>query len=273
MARRAWLPQGGLLLTENALNIFTDGSSLRSPRQGGIGIRFIRVDSLGTEEQQDAQSPGYPGATNNQMELKACIVALQEGMRLHLTDDLAKVVIHTDSLYVTENIGKAMFEWPKTRWHLASGRPVLNAELWKELTSLMKKVGRRVEFRWVKGHAKSVHNKAADRMARQSARLPTNKPLSLVHVRKKITQDSVDPGSVAMKGQRLTIHIITTEHLPIQKTWKCKYEVVSASSQFKGLVDIIFSKELLKAGHTYYVQVNREPANPRIVKVFREIGP
>jgi ribonuclease HI len=261
------------LLAENALNIFTDGSSLRSPRRGGIGMRFIVVDALGNEEQQDGYSPGYLGATNNQMELKACIVALEEACRLHLADTVARVVIHTDSLYVAGNVGKAMFEWPKSRWHLRSGRPVLNAELWRRLTSVMKKVGKRVEIKWVQGHAKDAHSRAADRMSRQSAAMATNKPLSIVNVRRKLSSDSVDVGCVPMDGQRLSIHVITAEFLTTQKVWKCKYEVISKGSKYCGLVDIIFSEELTKAGHSYYVQVGKESDNPRIVKVFREIEP
>ena len=260
------------MISENALNIFTDGSSLGSPRRGGIGIRFILVDALGNEDVQDAQSPGYLGATSNQMELKACILALEEACRLHLADGVGKVVIQTDSLYVADNVNKAMFEWPKTRWHLRTGRPVLNAELWKQLTAAMKKVGKRVTFEWVRGHAKSSHNRAADRMARQSAAIPTNKPLSLVHVRRKLSEHSVDVGCVPMNGQRSSIHIITAQFLTPQKVWKCKYEVITKRSKYHDFVDIIFSDELLKAGHSYYVQVNREPNNPRIVKVFREIG-
>jgi ribonuclease HI len=259
------------LLLENALNIFTDGSSLRSPRRGGIGIRFILVDPEGNEELQDAQFPGYPRATNNQMELQACILALEEVDRLHLLDAVPLVVIQTDSLYVKDNVRNALFEWPRTRWRLRTGRPVLNAQLWKRLTRLVKNSGKRVEFKWVRGHAKSEHNKAADRMARQSAALATNQPLSIVHVRRKLTPHSVDVGCVPMHGQRMSIRVITTEFLPVQKLWKCKYEVVSKSSTHQGLVDIIFSKDLLQAGHSYYIQVNRDSANPSILKVFREM--
>jgi ribonuclease HI len=259
------------MLRENALNIFTDGSSLRSPRRGGIGIRFIVVDSLGNEEQQDAQFSGYRGATNNQMELKACIAAPEEADRLHLVDSVSKVVIHTDSLYVADNINKAKFEWPKTRWHLRTGRPVLNAQLWKQLVTAIKKTAKRVEFKWVKGHAKSTHNRAADRMARESAVIATNQPISLVHVRRKYSEETVDVGCVTMTGQRLSIHVVTAELIEPQKVWKCMYEVISKASKYYGLVDIIFSDELLKAGHSYFVQVNKEPLNPRISKVFHEI--
>jgi len=259
------------LIDENALNIFTDGCSLRSPRSGGIGVRFVLVDPGGQEQVQDIQFPGYQNATNNQMELKACIAALQEAMRLDLIRGTSKVLLYTDSLYIVDNRNKAKFEWPTTRWHSRRGRPVLNADLWKDLVSAVKKVGKRVEFKWVKGHSKSYHNKAVDKMARQSASLPVNKPLTLVHVRRKHTPGSVEIGSVRMEGQRLSIRIITTEYLRIQRVWKCKYEVVSKRSKYYPSVDIIFSDTLLKAGHTYFVKVNEDTQNPRIVKVFREI--
>jgi ribonuclease HI len=259
------------MVAENALNIFTDGSSFRSPRRGGIGVRFVLIGEDGQEVVQDVQFTGFANATNNQMELQACIAALEEAIRLHMIEGVRKVIVTTDSLYVSDNIGKAMFQWPNTKWHNASGRPILNADLWKRLVATIRKTGRRVEFKWVKGHAKNTHNKAADKLARQSARVAFGKPLSLVHVRRKLSPRSVELGSVRMEGQRLTIRIITTEHLAVQRTWKCKYEVVSKSSKYKGCVDIVFSKELLAAGHTYYVQVNTDTRNPRVTKIFREI--
>lgn len=60
-------------LDENALNIFTDGSSLSNPRKGGVGVRFITIDDNGNEKVYDYTPLGYKGATNNQMELKAVI--------------------------------------------------------------------------------------------------------------------------------------------------------------------------------------------------------
>ena len=62
------------MIDENALNIYTDGSSFSSPRRGGIGIIFVFPDYLNKEEKEFAPE-GYVGATNNEMELKACIVA------------------------------------------------------------------------------------------------------------------------------------------------------------------------------------------------------
>lgn len=256
---------------EGALSIYTDGSSLQSPRSGGIGIRFVLIDSSGHEAIQDIKFPGYQNATNNQMELQACIMGLREAIRLQLTMGVSKIVIHTDSLYVVENHKKAVFDWPKTKWLTRSGRPVLNADLWRELVRLMKKVGMFVEFRWVRGHSKNVHNKAADRLARQSAMLPVNRPLSVVQVRRKLSDDSVDVGSVRMLGQRMNIRIITAEYLRVQRLHKYKFEVTGRTNRYYGNVDIIFSEIPLKAGHKYHVRVNDDTDNPRILKVYREI--
>lgn len=262
-----------MTVVDDALNIYTDGSSRQSPRVGGIGVRFVFADSSGDEQVVDLQAPGYRNATNNEMELQACIVGLKEAMTLKEAQGLPKIVIHTDSLYIADNYRAAMFTWPRTKWRTRDGTPVLNAPLWKKLVRQIKHTPRRVEFRWVRGHAKDEHNKAADKLAKLSARNPLNKPLSLVHVRRKITSKSVDRGSVKMLGQRMSIHVITTKYLEVHKLWKCKYEVISKTSPFRGNVDIIFSEPLLKAGHSYFVQVNRNSANPSIVKVFREIQP
>ena len=261
-----------LLTYEDALNIFTDGSSLQKPRRGGIGVRFITYDENGKEIIKDVQFSGYKGATNNQMELQACILALKESIRQELVNGVSWVVIYTDSLYVADNYVKAMFEWRENKWFKKSGEPVLNADLWKELIRTIKKIEKRVEICWVKGHSKDINNRAVDRMAKQSANLPLLKePISIVHVRRKISPEMVDPGCVEIKGQRISIRIISSEYLKIQKLHKYKYEVVSKNCELLGYVDIIYSNHSLKAGHSYYVVLGKDPENPRISKVIREL--
>ena len=260
-------------MLDNALNIYTDGSSLGSPRTGGIGVRFVLVDSSGEEQITNFEFTGYKNATNNQMELHACVVAIKEAAKLDLPSYVTTVQIYTDSQYVCDNYKKAMFEWPQSRWLSRSGRPVLNADLWKKLIKGIKGMRMKVEFRWVKGHSKNKHNKAADKLARASAKRAFNEPLTHVNVRRKITSKSVDVGSVKITGQRITIRIITSKYLRVQRLWSYKYEVISKQSRYRWNVDIIFSEHLLSPGHTYYVRVNSDTSNPRIEKVFREIEP
>jgi hypothetical protein len=153
------------------------------------------------------------------------------------------------------------------------GNPVANASQWNELLRLVFRVGKRVELRWVKGHRKSAHNKAADRLAKASANQRTGRHLSIVKVRRKGTLQSVEPGCVEMQGQRVTVKVITDEYLPVQRMNKYKYEVLSRASEFRGKVDIVYSgPDLhLSAGHVYYVRFNEDARAPRIVRVYREI--
>jgi len=265
------LPSSFGMADNNLLEIYTDGCSLQSPRRGGIGVRYVSIDSSGDEFIQDIYSPGYINATNNQMELQACIIALKEAIRLQLTYGITTIVIYTDSLYVVDNYKKAMFEWHKSKWLLRSGKPVLNADRWKELIKYFRKFGGRIEIKWIRGHSKNIHNRAVDRMARKSANIAINSPLSIVEVRKKYSSKSVDIGSVGMFGQRIQIRIITSEYLKVQKLYKYKYEVISKTNKYYGNVDIIFSSIRLEVGHSYFIVVNSDTSNPRIAKVFNEI--
>jgi ribonuclease HI len=260
------------MIYEDALNIYTDGSSYpKKGRTGGVGIKFIWINPRGEEIEEDISPSGYQRATNNQMEIQACIIALREATKLDILSTVQRVVIFTDSQYVSDNYQRAMFEWPKNKWRGRLGRPILNAEQWKELTKVMRKTGKRVDFEKVKGHSKDQYNKAVDKLAKEGAKTPIEKPLTVVRVRRKITEQSVEIGSVEMQGQKVSIHVITSEYLRLPKTNKYKYEVVSKGSKYRGKVDIAFSQHSLKPGHFYLIQFNQDTNNPTIEKLIREM--
>jgi ribonuclease HI len=259
------------MIRGNALNIYTDGSSFAHPRTGGIGIRFIEVDELGNETREDTEYIGYRGATNLQMELQAVIMALKKARKDSLVPDSRIIYIFTDCQYVSNNYQNAMFTWPRMKWMGKYNQPIENAKLWKELIKEIRKVRARVYFEWVKGHKNDEDNKAVDRIARRSAKNAYNNPLVYVSVRRKLTQKSINRGSVGIEGQRITIRIFTCQELSEQKLWKYDYEVLSKNSKYCGLADKSVSSILLKDGHTYYVKFNNEQSNPRIVKLYKEV--
>jgi ribonuclease HI len=259
------------MVQENALNIYTDGSSYSRPRRGGIAIRYVTIDEQGDEVVRDDLLQGHEGATNNEMELMACIRAL-EGARDHESIHLVeRVYIFTDSMYVTENLQRAKFEWPKLRWRNHHGRPIDNAPLWKNLVSLIKNLPKRVEFKWVKGHSKDPHNRAVDKLAKQSAKAVLNRSLRVTAVRRKISPHSVQAGSGPMRGQTLSVRIITDTYMRLQRVYKYKYEVLSDSGEHAENVDWIYSRHCLRAGHHYEVRVNEDARNPQIAEVLREL--
>lgn len=255
---------------ENAINIYADGSCFQRPRRGGMGIRFVTINAAGNEVWEDHVLPGYLDATNNQMELLACIKALEMVCEHEKFDSVDRIYIFTDSMYVTSNILRA-YTWSKQRWLNSSGRPIENAELWKDLLRQKGKIQRRIEFRWIKGHSKNVHNKAVDKLAKQSANGVLGKALRPSTVRKKITSRSVIRGSVKMESQILDVGIITDTYSKLHKLFRYKFEVLSEDSKYKGNVDWIYYSEVLRAGHHYRIRVNSEPGNPRIVEVVEEL--
>lgn len=264
------------MVIEDAMNVYTDGSSFSHPRSGGIGIRLVFVNQEGLEEVEDISPPGFAGATNNEMELYACIEGIKQAMHHPAFNSFDYIVIHTDSQYVSDNYKKAIYEWPKLKWCNYHGRPVANVELWKRLTTMLMALHRRrkrFEFCWVEGHSKEKHNKAADKLAKESAKKAINPPLSVVKVRRKLSSKSVEPGCVPMLGQTLSIRVITEYNLKTQRLFKYKYEVVSEDSPYFGNIDIVFAERsiILRATHCYSVKFNDNPNNPRIIEVIEEL--
>jgi ribonuclease HI len=264
-------------LDEQALNIYTDGSSYSGPRRGGVGILYVTVDENGHERVDDYPRPGFAGATNNQMELQAAIEALAAlaSKRAPVSaSTYKKIVIWTDSIYLVDGFNSARFTWPSTGWTTQDGNPVANAQQWQQLVKLASRTGKRVDITWVEGHKHSKHNKAADKLAKKSAKDRGQRPVSVTKVRRKKSPKSVERGSVGMHGQQATIHVINDAYLPVQRCNQYTYEVMSRKSEYFQNVDVIFSDAeiYLSAGHTYRVRFNSDIRAPRIVKVFAEVG-
>jgi ribonuclease HI len=265
---------------ENALTVFTDGSSLPAPRCGGVGIHFVHTDAVGNESSHSLDEPGYTGATNNQMELQAVITALRtiNSGRLpgEMLDDVTKVDIYTDSQYVANHLSTAVYQWPSNDWHTRDGAPVLSADLWKELVKQYKKARQNfghVDIGWGKGHSSSnPHNKTADRLAKQSARKATRTLDGAAVIRRKKTKQITKPGSVEMLGQRLTIRIVGAEPVPLKPHLsRYRYEVMSRASPYYGCMDFAFSDNpMLRPHHAYYVRMGTDQGYPQIARVFAE---
>lgn len=261
-------------IRKDNLIVYTDGSSRPSPRRGGVAIRIVSIDEFGNEVVEDIELPGYKSSTNNEMELLAPILALEELSKVafnNLISNINKIIIKTDSMYIKENFKKAKYIWPNTKWLNSNGAPILNALLWKRLVKAADATGKTVDFQWVKGHAKDKHNNIVDKKAKASADRAINKSLSVKSVRRKSINAEVMRGSVGVDGQDVLIRVRECEWLKVQKLWKLKYEVIDTDSKYFGLVDIIFSEYLIKDGHCYAVTFNSEKKNPRISTVLCEV--
>lgn len=222
-----------MIFRKQWLYVYTDGCSLpMEKRKGGIGIRYIYLDDSEKEYRIDGNEFGYSCATNNQMELKAVIEGLKGIKDIDIPIRYNNIEVRTDSRYVVNNKNRAIYTWSKQKWLNQFGKPVENAILWKELIKVLTTIPCRVGIEWVKGHSKDTDQKAVDLQAKESARIPFNPPISVVKLRRKKSNKKTLRGSVEMKGQRISIHIINEEYLKLQKLSKYRYEEIINHLQF-----------------------------------------
>ena len=137
------------------IKIYTDGSCLGNPGQGGWAAIIIK-DGKRTHIKGSKKN-----ATNNQMELLATIKALNKISKGN------KIQIFTDSKYVKSGITEWIHNWKKNGWKTSNKQPVKNKELWTELDILTSKF--EIKWSWVKAHSTDQLNNDVDLLAKEAA--------------------------------------------------------------------------------------------------------
>jgi len=269
------LANGLGIIDEEALNIFTDGSSFpNKKRAAGVGIWFVWVNNKGNEETEGYAPPGWKSATIDEMEIKACAIAVQEAIRLFENlSSFKRILIFSDSNYVVNNYIFAMNVWPKTKWLKTNKMPVANIELWKELKKEVTKCPIRVDMEWVKAHKKNLHNREADKLAKRSASLPINKPISVSETTHKWSTRKTKRGCIPLLGQETCIRIISREYINKAKTNEYRYEIIDPSDKNFMDVDFVYSKTNFSRNKCFKVLFNKELTKPYIVEVIEELNP
>jgi ribonuclease HI len=140
-------------MTKKIVVIYTDGACSGNPGKGGWGavLRYGEV----TKEIYG----GEADTTNNRMELKAAIEALNALNRP------SRVELYTDSTYVKNGITEWLENWKKKNWRTSNKKPVKNVDLWQELEAAVSR--HEVSWHWVRGHDGNEGNELADDLARK----------------------------------------------------------------------------------------------------------
>jgi ribonuclease HI len=138
--------------------IYTDGACDPNPGPGG----WAAILRYGQHEK--VLSGGKPQTTNNRMELRAALSALQALKRgCHIT-------LYTDSEYVRQGITNWLPSWQENGWRTRQRSPVQNQDLWEALANEIRR--HKVEWRWVRGHAGNPLNERVDGLARAAIPRP-----------------------------------------------------------------------------------------------------
>jgi len=141
----------------NEYHLWADGACQPNPGVGGWAFYLLTPKGL--------SSPGYgsePESTNNRMELTATLEGLKE-YHAHFYKSGDKLILELDSKYVLGGLSEWSEDWIKRNWYKKNGKPVLNADLWKQLIEIKDKIN--IEYRHVHGHTGNEANEFCDRMA------------------------------------------------------------------------------------------------------------
>ncbi len=141
---------------ENAIKVYSNGSG-RVSGTGGWASIILMPDGKALEV-----SGHEKDSTSNRMELKASVKALEKAATL-VQGDNRVVVLFTDSMYVINGITPRLEVWRRNGFITATGKPVVNIDLWKELAELMGKID--VRCRWIKSGSDDVFHKRCDFLA------------------------------------------------------------------------------------------------------------
>ena len=140
------------------IKIYTDGSCLRNPGDGGWAAIII-IDGE-TKEISGSERD----TTNNRMELLAPINALKE---MKQNEQIEQIEIYTDSQYVKLGITDWINKWVLNNWKTSKKEDVKNKDLWIELYNLNETFD--VKWNWVKAHAGNTMNEKVDQLAKKAA--------------------------------------------------------------------------------------------------------
>lgn len=129
---------------------------------GGWGVLILYPD--GSKHEMSGAFDTSP--TNNQMELWACIEALNY---IHSTEnpEEVEVTLVSDSEYVVNGYMKWLPGWIRKKWKTTTG-PVKNQPLWEALHEVASKL--KIKFTWVRGHTGEEHNERVDKLAGEAYR-------------------------------------------------------------------------------------------------------
>jgi ribonuclease HI len=135
----------------SVVTIYTDGGASPNPGAGAWAVLLMFRDSARFVSGFD------PHTTNNRMELLAAISGLKT------LNKATVAVVYTDSRYLQDGISKWVHTWEQNNWRTADKKPVLNQDLWKELTKQAE--NHHVAWKWTRGHASNRYNQFVDSLA------------------------------------------------------------------------------------------------------------
>lgn len=133
---------------DREITIYCDGSCNRRSQLGGVGAVLRFGDEVLTI------SKGFNHTTNNRMELRALLLALQ-----HINVKNIPIKVYSDSQYVVKSVNI----WYKN-WEMFGYAGIKNPDLIQKIIELIKQF-ENIQILWIRGHTGIIENERADELA------------------------------------------------------------------------------------------------------------
>ena len=146
------------------VDFYTDGAQSSKTKCGGYACIIVEDgDMLGQV------TGGEKDTTNNRMELKGFLAALQTANTIETTN--TEVNFFCDSAYIVNCFEQQWYlKWQLNGWKASDKQPVKNQDLWKDIINEYVLANRhlKVNIYKVDGHKGNFWNEAADALAVES---------------------------------------------------------------------------------------------------------
>lgn len=137
--------------------IYTDGACSGNPGPGGWAAIILQNSN------EICLAGSNKKTTNNKMELKALIKALEYSNKLS-KEKAIELEIFSDSKYIVDGINIWLNKWKKNNWKNSENKTIKNLKQWQYLDKLL--FDKKYVIKWVKGHDKDKYNIKVDKLAR-----------------------------------------------------------------------------------------------------------
>jgi ribonuclease HI len=260
------------MLDPRAIHIYTDGSCYKNPGGDSGCAAIVHFPEHLERPDEQIVDFGCSESSINRMEILPCIEALRWIFNRAPWDDVTRVIIITDSQYVTDNLRRAPY-WKKQGWKNLSGETKFNEDLWDRLlkgVAKTAKVGIRVDFVWEQGKktpmAKRIHHAAQSAAKRGGINEDTGyRPGAVSRSMVKIGVAERFPAA----GQVLVVRPYVKKSM-YKGMNRISFNIFDEntktySGKFFAFAPAFLSSELHK-GNGHRVRFNSDPKNPQFLE-------
>jgi ribonuclease HI len=271
------------MLTDNTIEIFTDGAMDRDTKQtGGTGFVIRFPDFIGIPDIQESFRRDGQGIHRLEMvAILEALVSLNKWLKNNSehVKGVTRIVVNTDRYSLTELLNPWKISgWRRHGWKNHEGKPIKDKDLLDKIDKNRKKLSDNIYGRVEIVYLRRKYNKEADKLSKLGKRSVKKGRIVLSEKGSKISKRLFDGGEVKYSnlvvGEPLDVRVYLKD--PVQKEFEVLGEIIEGEHfGMKIRIYISFMEELeLHRNHYYRFTIKEvRKHHIRVMSPFEEIDP